>query len=118
MEDASMSELTEKLTALGQKHKGSELGKLLQWAALHIQSQDEALTEARKDLAEEEAERLRLERALHTGSLAITTVLDCLKAAQPVNIKLSRDHAPHINVMAHHGVTPYARKPRKPKESA
>jgi hypothetical protein len=113
-----MSELTDKLTEAAQQHKGDDLGGLLQWAALHIQSQDEALTEAREELAEEESERLRLERALHTGSLAITTVLDCLKAAQPVNIKLSRDHAPHINVMAHHGVLPYARNKLKPKDAA
>jgi hypothetical protein len=30
-------------------------------------------------------------------------------------IALARDHAPHINIMAHHGVVPYAKKPRAKK---
>ena len=110
-----MSELIDKLTAAGQQHKGTDLGGLLQWAILHIQSQDEALTETREELASEETERLRLERVLHAGSMAIDQALGTLKAAQPVAITLARDHAPHINVMAHHGVAPYAKKSRKGK---
>ena len=35
-----MSELTDSLRAHGQRHLGTELGGLLQWAALHIDAQD------------------------------------------------------------------------------
>ena len=38
-----MSELTDSLRAHGQRHMGTDLGGLLQWAALHIDAQDEAL---------------------------------------------------------------------------
>ena len=38
-----MSELTDSLRAHGQRHLGTDLGGLLQWAALHIDAQDEAL---------------------------------------------------------------------------
>lgn len=31
-----MSELTDKLRSAGELHKGTDLGGLLQWAALHI----------------------------------------------------------------------------------
>ena len=45
-----MTELIKNLTEAGDMHKGSDLGALLQWAVLHIQAQDEALAEARKEL--------------------------------------------------------------------
>ena len=40
-----MSELTEALRTHGQQHRGADLGGVLQWAALHIEAQDEALAE-------------------------------------------------------------------------
>ena len=42
---------TDLITALqthGQQHKGTDLGGLLQWAILHIQSQNEAIEELRR----------------------------------------------------------------------
>lgn len=113
-----MSELTDKLTAAGQKHKGTYLGGLLQWAVLHIQAQAEALYEAREELEAEQNERIRLERALHTAKASTEAALVSIKSGLPVNIELSKDLAPHINIMAHHGVEPYAKKPRKKKEAA
>lgn len=113
-----MNDLITQLTAAGQQHKGTDLGGLLQWAVLHINDQAEALTATQAELEDEQNERLRLERALHNGAQAITTVLDGLKAAQPVQITLARDHAPHINIMAHHGVAPYARRMRGKKVEA
>jgi len=46
------------------------------------------------------------------------TLLDSLTSAKKVTVTLARDHAPHINVMAHHGVLPYARNKFKPKAAA
>ena len=59
-----MSELTEALRTHGQQHRGTDLGGLLQWAALHIESQEEALAELREEHAREERERMGLEGAL------------------------------------------------------
>ena len=42
-----MSELTDSLRTHGLQHKGTHLGGLLQWAALHIESQDQALADLR-----------------------------------------------------------------------
>ena len=53
---------TDLITALqthGELHKGTDLGGLLQWAILHIQSQAEAIEELRADFEEEHNERLR-----------------------------------------------------------
>lgn len=105
--------LTEQLEQAGQQHKGTDLGGLLQWAALHIQSQDEALAEARAELEEEQNERIRMESAIHKAKNQLRDIFDGLEASRPVQIPLARDHAPHINAMAFHGVAPYAKKKRK-----
>ena len=59
-----MSELTDSLRAHGQRHLGTELGGLLQWAALHIDAQDEALAELREEYAREKSDRVGLEGAM------------------------------------------------------
>jgi len=99
--------LHEKLTAAAQAHKGTELAGLLQWAALHIQAQGEALDEAREELATEEAERVRLEAALHTAKLAAEAAVRSIGAALMPPIELGRDMVAHINLMAAHGDPDY-----------
>ena len=102
-----MSELTDKLRAAAAGYKGTEMGGLLQWAALHIESQDEALAEVRQDHEEEERERLRLERALHTAKNSMEAALAAIAAPLFPPIELGRDLVPHINLMAGHGDPDY-----------
>lgn len=112
-----MSELTEKLRLQAENTPiGTELGRLLAWAALHITEQDEALAEARAELKEESDERVRMESAIHQARNQLQAVCASLAYSQPTRIELARDHAPHINVMAAQGVAPYARKPRAKKQ--
>jgi hypothetical protein len=47
-----MSDLTKALIKSAESHKGTDLGGLLQWAALHIESQDEALAALREENAD------------------------------------------------------------------
>ena len=108
-----MSELITRLTIAASDHKGTDLGGLLQWAVLHIQDTDEALSEARKELEQEQAERIRMEEAIYKARGQMQALASELDYSRPVNIKLDKDHAPHINIMAHHGVEPYAKKRRK-----
>ena len=108
-----MSELANKLATAADAHKGTDLGGLLQWAMLHIQAQGVALAEAREELDTEQSERIRLERVLHLAKAGIESVASGILMGLPTNIQLARDHAPHINIMAYHGVEPYAKKPRK-----
>lgn len=125
-----MSELTDSLRAHGQRHLGTDLGGLLQWAALHIEAQDEALAELRAEHAAEEAERLRLESALHEAGQAIEAALAAVSKPLCQPIELGRDYVSHINIMAAHGDPDYLKsngmsvrhidlrssKPRKKKE--
>ena len=114
-----MSSLADQLRLqAGNNHVGTELGKLLTWAAMHIDEQDEALAEVRAELKEESEERLRMEAAIHSATNQLHAVCASLAYSQPVQIELSRDHAPHINAMAAQGVAPYARKPRQKKVPA
>lgn len=108
-----MSELTDKLAAAGQQHIGTVLGGLLQWAALHIASQDSALVELREELESEADERVKMERAIFEARQKLFDVSSALDLSRPVNIQLAKDHAPHINIMAQHGIVPYAKKSRK-----
>ena len=125
-----MSELTDSLRAQGRQHMGTDLGGLLQWAALHIKSQDEALAELREAHAEEENERLRLESAMYHARNAIEEALQAVNHPLCPTVELARDMAGHINLMAAHGDPDYLKpngmsvrhidlrssKPRKKKE--
>ena len=103
----TMSELTDKLRRAGEQHKGTDLGGLLQWAALHIDDQDEALAELREEHAEEEGYRMLLERAIFHATGAIEAALSAITAPVCPPIELGRDLVPHINLMAGHGDPDY-----------
>ena len=79
-----MSTLTEAIRKHGEAAKGTDLGGVLQWAALHIEAQEEALAELRAEHAAEEAERLRLESALHEAGQAIEAAMAAIR--QPPEI--------------------------------
>ena len=127
-----MSTLTEAIRKHGEAAKGTDLGGVLQWAALHIEAQDEALAELRAEHAAEEAERLRLESALHEAGQAIDAALAAVRQPLCPPIELGRDYVPHINLMGAHGDPDYLKsngmsvrhvdlrqsKPRKKKEAA
>ena len=102
-----MSELTDRLTKAGEQHKGTDLGGLLQWAVLHIADQDEALADVREEHANEERERLRLERATYDAKAAIEAALAIVSAPLCKPTELGRDFVPHINLMAAHGDPDY-----------
>lgn len=122
--------LTDALRTHGQQHKGTDLGGLLQWAALHVESQDDALTEVREELAREERERMGLEAALHRAREAVEAALAAINSPLCPPIELGRDCVPHINLMAGHGDPDYLKsngmsvrhidlrssKPRKKKQ--
>jgi hypothetical protein len=110
-----MSQIKEKLQAAGLAHKGTDFGSLLQWAALHIDSLEAALAEAQEERESEENERIRLERILFQTKSVAEAVVQTASGGLVPPIALARDHAPHINIMAHHGVEPYVKKPRKKK---
>ena len=102
-----MSTLTEAIRKHGEAAKGTDLGGVLQWAALHIEAQEEALAELRAEHAAEEAERLRLESALHEAGQAIEAAMAAIRQPLCPPIELGRDYAPHINIMGAHGDPDY-----------
>lgn len=95
--------ITDLITALqthGKQHKGTDLGGLLQWAVLHIQSQDEAIEELRADFEEEHNERLRFEKAAHDAKAAIDAALAQITETMPAPpLDFATDHTSHINLM-------------------
>ena len=105
-----MDTIIERLQEAGAQHKGTYLGGLLQWAALHVAGQDEAMAELRKDLETEERERLRLESALNVAKEAAESALAAITAGMFEPVELSRDYTGHINIMAWHGDPDYLNK--------
>jgi hypothetical protein len=105
-----MSKLTDQLLEVGEQHRGTDLGGLLQWAALHIAGQDDALAEVREEYATELEERQRLEQAARAAKSAIETALAAVSAPLCPPIELGRDLVSHINLMAGHGDPDYLRK--------
>jgi hypothetical protein len=111
-----MSELTDKLRTEAQANKGTDLGCILQWAALHIEAQDEALAdkEAEYQAAAKDAAHM------HARIKAISAIVDNLPGmlmdAHPVNewATTSRDYSSHANVSAYQGDKNYG-KPNKPR---
>lgn len=104
-----MSELTDRLNEAGQLHKGTDLGGLLQWAALHIEMQDEALQE-REQEAQQAQQRARDAEAALTNLLPQFDALRAvLLAAAPIDPTetMGKDMAPHINLMGGHGDSDY-----------
>ena len=102
-----MSELLQKLRDEAALRDRTEISKLLLWAALHIESQGEALAEARHEWEQESRERIKLENALHSGKQQVEQALQTLQAAWCPPVELGRDLAPHINLMAGHGDPDY-----------
>jgi hypothetical protein len=94
---------TDLITALqthGQQHKGTDLGGVLQWAILHIQSQAEAIEELRADFEEEHNERLRFEKAAHSAKAAIDAALDQINETMPAEpLDFARDNTSFVNLM-------------------
>ncbi len=102
-----MSELLQKLRAEAALRDRTEISRLLLWAVLHIESQGEALAEARDEWERESRERIKLENALQSGKQQVEQALQTLQAAWCPPIELGRDLAPHINLMAGHGDPDY-----------
>ena len=102
---------TDLITALqthGQLHKGTDLGGVLQWAILHIQSQNEAIEELLDDFEEEHEERLRFEKAAHDAKAAIDAALDQINETMPAPpLDFATDHNSHINLMGFLGDPDY-----------
>jgi hypothetical protein len=94
--------------ALGASHPQAQ--PLLRWAILHIESQDEALAEARQELAVEEAERLRLENAARQAQQLMEQALQAIRYGQRADVEIGRDMVGHINIMGGHGDPDYLNK--------
>lgn len=102
-----MSRLIDKLFEAGQSNKNTNLGGVIQWAMLHIESQDKALEELQDDLAREVGNRVLLENALLIATQAVDAALVALKHPICPPIEFTRDIASHINRSAAEGDPDY-----------
>ena len=104
-----MDDLIKRLKDEAEKVKFTDLAAVLQWAALHIKSQSEALEEVREELELEQNTRIRLERVLHESQKSIEAALAAVKGQICPGIDFSRDLSGHINLMSAHGDQDYTK---------
>lgn len=100
-----MCELIDKLRTAGEQARGTDLGALLQWAALHIESQNEALKDEREEAAPWLARIQDLEARIWQAREAMHAAVVALRV--PDATEYARDFAGHINLMAGHGDPDY-----------
>lgn len=107
-----MSKITDELETEGAKHKGTDIGKLLQWAALHIKELEETLKDAQAEWQEEMDARIKLEQSIFKAREAAEIMNNALSSCLLVSPyqTCAADFTSHVNVMAAHGVAPYAKK--------
>jgi hypothetical protein len=104
--------IKDQLLTEAQKHKGTELGGLLQVAAYHIESQSELIAELETD----NQGLLHDCKKMHEGLIkidAMATELGGLSfGSMPINTyeTVAKDHAMQANIMNYHGVEGYGKK--------
>jgi hypothetical protein len=111
------SQLVKELEKHGLANRGTDLGGLLQWAMLHIQSQDEALAELERELLCAIQDRDAAIKALDFARIAHSAMDEALRCDALINPyqTCAADFTSHVNIMMANGVEPYAKKPRKKK---
>jgi len=86
---------------------------IIKHAAVLLQMQSERIEELESAYNNEHEERLRMERAIFRTRQTLAVVSDELNYSRPVRYTPAVDTAPYKNVMAYHGVEPYAKKKKK-----
>lgn len=113
------SELTKKLEKAAETHKGTELGGLLQWAATHIEMQQEAAEQQEKYyqamLKDCQHMHERLKRIMALSDVLGGEAFDAMPMRDYVP---AFDIAPWKNIMAYYGVDAKPKKKRNAKGAA
>lgn len=111
----SENKLIAELEKFGLANRGTDLGGLLQWAMLHIQSMNDALDEANKECEAARSERDAVLKTLEAAKSAHSSMNDALRCDLLVNPykTCAADFTSHVNIMMAHGVEPYSKKKRK-----
>ena len=114
-----MESLKTKLEQFGLANKGTDLGAVLQWAMLHIQSQDEALETANQECDTARTERDHLLKTLEKAREAHRLMDEALRTDFLIQTyqTCAADRTSHINLMTAIGDPAYV-KTRKPKKVA
>lgn len=115
--ETDMSELIQKLTGAAKDHKGTDLGGLLQWAALHIEGQDKALKDLLEQQRIDDAQSARTIASIHRAQQAIWDAWNASVDATPAEIEFARDYSGHMNRSFAEGDPDYTRG-RKPGKAA
>lgn len=108
-----MSTVTQRMAAVAETlPAGSEARKMLAWAAIELDDRAETIDDLEAEIQEYSDGYHALARALHKAKVALEDVNRDIHAALWQPEPPAKDLAPFKNVMAAHGVAPYAKAKR------
>lgn len=95
-----------------------DLKKALTWAELELGERADHIFELEDDIASQSREIDALRLSLHSVKRDLELVASAVHGALFEMPPPAVDRAPHINIMAAHGVMPYAKTKNKPRSAA
>jgi hypothetical protein len=108
----SLPEIVYSLNAMATNLGTHKNASVLKHAAILLTMQSERIKDLEEDFTNENDERIKMENAIFKCRQALATISDELDYSRPVRQPAAVDLAPFKNVMAYHGVAPYAKKKR------
>lgn len=114
-----MTAITTLRNAIAKHPADSEVARLLSWAELTMGDLHDRIFELEEEVKMLEADKMRRVTALNEVRglmIAMSNYILHENFDMPVDT-FAKDFAPFRNVMAHHGVEPYA-KPKRTKKAA
>ena len=113
-----MSAIADEMAAMAAEQTDDRVAKMLRWAAIELDDRAETIAELDGEMADYSDGYAKLASALNTARKALEDIAADINLAlwqpQPPAVDL----APYKNVMAAHGVEPYAKAKRKKKGAA
>lgn len=113
-----MSAIADEMTAMAAEQTDPRVAKMLRWAAIELDDRAETIAGLDGEITGYSDGYAGLASALNTARTALEAIAADINLAlwqpQPPAVDL----APFKNVMAAHGVEPYAKAKRKKKETA
>ena len=110
-----MSAVTDEMRALAAEQTDERVKKMLAWAAVELDDRAETISGLDDEIRDYSDGYAKLALALQTAKAHLGEIAGQINLALWQREPPAVDLAPFKNVMAHHGVEPYAKKKRTKK---
>jgi len=113
-----MSAIADEMTVMAAEQTDPRVAQMLRWAAVELDDRAETIAGLDDEITDYSDGYAKLASALNTARTALEAIASDINFALWQPQAPAVDLAPFKNVMAHHGVEPYAKAKRKKKAAA